>query len=83
MKLIVMLGLVSGFANAATVTVSGGLTGQGYTVLVTGVPPHDFYLAAGSWDTATSTWTQFGLAWLDVCLPLDQTPIRRRFQSCG
>jgi hypothetical protein len=66
MKLIVMLGLVSGFANAATVTVNAGLPGQGYTVWVAGVPPHDFYLAAGSWDTATSTWTQFGLAWLDA-----------------
>ncbi len=66
MKLIVIVGLMSGFASAATVTVSSGLTAQGYTVLVSGVAPVNFQFAVGSWDVGTSTWTQFGTSLVDT-----------------
>lgn len=59
-KLFALLALVSGFADAATVTISSGLAAQGYTVLVNTVAPANFFVSVGSWNSINSTWTQFG-----------------------
>ncbi len=64
-KIIVMLGLLVGGANAATVAVSKGFGAQGFTVLVNSVAPTNYYWAVGNYDTGTSTWTQFGTATLN------------------
>jgi uncharacterized repeat protein (TIGR02543 family) len=66
MKLIVIIGLLGGFANGASITVSSGLSPQGYGVLFNGVVPENFYWSAGSWNAATSTWTQFGTTVTDT-----------------
>lgn len=59
-KLIPLLGLSFGFANAATVSVTQGVGAQGFTVLVNGLAPASFVWAAGNYNTINSTWTQFG-----------------------
>jgi len=65
-KVFAMVGLLSGFADAATVTVSQGVGAQGYTVLVAGLAPASFSWAAGNWNAGTSTWTQFGATQTDT-----------------
>ncbi len=66
LKLIVMLAIVGGGANAATITLTQGFGAQGFTVLVGGVAPASFFWAAGNYDTLSSTWTQFGTSILDT-----------------
>ena len=58
-KIIVALGVASGLANAATITVSAGLTAQGVTPLVDGVALPNFFVSVGNWDAGTSTFTSF------------------------
>jgi len=59
LKLICLLGIIGGFSNAATITVSKGFGAQGFTVLVDGVAS-GYNWSVGNYNTITSTWTQFG-----------------------
>jgi len=65
-KLIALFALSVGAANAATITVSQGVGAQGYTVLVDGTAPTGFFWSVGSYNTISSTWTQFGTAQSDT-----------------
>jgi hypothetical protein len=59
-KLIIALGLLAGVAQAATITVSAGLTSQGVTPLLGGVVVTNYFTGVGNWNTLTSVFTPFG-----------------------
>lgn len=65
-KLILGIALLSGAANAATITVSAGLTAQGVTPLVNSAAMTDFFVSVGTWDAGTSTFTSFGSVLADT-----------------
>lgn len=65
-KLLALVGCTATFSSAATVTVSSGLATQGFTPYVNDAALASFSFAVGSYDTLTSTWTQFGAAKADV-----------------
>ncbi len=64
-KLIAALSLVCGFANAATITLSSGLTAQGILVTTQGVANTTFNVSIGSWNATTSTFSVFGSTFAD------------------
>jgi MYXO-CTERM domain-containing protein len=64
-KLLALFGLVTGYSNAATVTISSGLAAQGFTPYVSQSAVSNFFFSVGSYNTLTSTWTQFGSALAD------------------
>jgi len=61
-KLIIALGLLAGAAQAATITVSAGLTSTGVTPFVNGLVVTNFFTGVGTWNAATSAFTPFGVA---------------------
>jgi hypothetical protein len=65
-KLIIAATLISGVANAATVTVSAGLPAQGITPLLNGTALASYYVSVGSWNSATETFTSFGSVTTDA-----------------
>lgn len=65
-KYLALLACATGFSNAATVTVASGLSTQGFTPYVDGLVLPAFSFAVGSYNTLTSTWTQFGNAIADI-----------------
>lgn len=66
MKLLAILVSLSGFSGAATVTISSGLATQGFTPYVANAALANFSFSVGSYNTLTSTWTQFGSAIADT-----------------
>lgn len=65
-KLIMALGLITGAAQAATITVSAGLPAQGVTPLSTGLVVANFFSAVGTWDAGTSSFTTFATSLADT-----------------
>ena len=59
-KLIIALGLLAGAAQAATITVSAGLTSTGVTPLLNGVVVTNYFTGVGNWNSLTSVFTPFG-----------------------
>lgn len=49
-KLLIAAGLITGSAQAATITVSAGLTAQGVTPLVSSAVDTSFFVAVGTWN---------------------------------
>lgn len=66
LNLLLALGLLTGASQAATITVTSGTPTQGLTVLVDTVVPTNFNVAVGSWNSLTSTFTQFGATVVDT-----------------
>ncbi len=66
LKILSAIALLCGPSHAATITVSSGLPSQGFTVLVDTVVPTNFNVAVGTWNSITSTFTQFGSTVLDT-----------------
>ena len=65
-KYIAALTFVCGMANAATITLSSGLTTQGVIVTSGGIALPSFNVAIGSWNGTTSTFTVFGTSFSDT-----------------
>lgn len=65
-KVLLALGLLSGAANAATITVSSGLPAQGFNIFVDGVAAPEFYVSVGTWDATTNLFSVFGNPVLDT-----------------
>jgi MYXO-CTERM domain-containing protein len=65
-KLLALVGCTATLSSAATVTISSGLATQGFTPYVNGTALASFSFAVGSYNTLTSTWTQFGDAKADT-----------------
>lgn len=67
MKLVSKVAIIAlasaGLSNAATVTISSGLSSQGVTVSRNGVPLPTFNVSIGSWDG--TTFTVFGSTFSD------------------
>jgi len=59
-KILALSACLAGVSQAATITVSAGVgTANGLTVSLNGVVTTNQYLSVGSWNAATSTFTQF------------------------
>jgi len=54
-KILIAAGIMTGAAQAATITVSAGLTSQGVTPLVSSVVDTSFFVAVGTWDGSAFT----------------------------
>ena len=63
-KLIIALGLLAGAAQAATITVSAGLTSQGVTPLAVGLVVTNFFTGVGTWNG--TIFTSFGSSIADT-----------------
>jgi 3',5'-cyclic AMP phosphodiesterase CpdA len=65
-KLIIAAFALAGSVQAATITLSSGLSTQGVVVTVNSVAAPGFNLAIGTWDSLTSTFTTFGTSFADT-----------------
>jgi hypothetical protein len=65
-KLLLALGLLTGAAHSATINISAGTPAQGFLVTRGGLATTSHFVAVGSWDVMTSTWTQFGSTLTDT-----------------
>jgi hypothetical protein len=65
-KLLLALGLLTGAAHSATINISAGTPTQGFSVTSFGWAATSHFVAVGSWDALTSTWTQFGSTLTDT-----------------
>ena len=65
-KLIIALGLTAGAAQAATITVSAGLTSTGVTPLSSSLVVANYFTGVGTWNAGTSVFTPFGAVTADT-----------------
>lgn len=65
-KLLLALGLLTGAAHSATINISAGTPTQGFLVTRGGLATTSHFVAVGSWNALTSTWTQFGSTLTDT-----------------
>ncbi len=66
LKYFLVFACITGFSNAATVTISSGLSTQGFTPSLNNVAIANFSFSVGNYNLTNSTFTQFGLPIADV-----------------
>ena len=66
LRSLLLLGLMSGLSQAATITVSSGLPAQGFLVTLGGVQTANHLVSVGNFNAGTSTFSSFGSLLIDT-----------------